>query len=93
MSGSSTCRSCGRPIIWATFKSSGKNTPVDPNPTERGNIQIAAVGTWNGRVVFQAWVVPKKDRALHGNLHTSHFATCPNAATHRRGREPASGPS
>lgn len=83
MSGSSTCRSCGRPIVWATFKSSGKNTPIDPEPTDRGNIRLKATGTENGRAVFEALLVRQKDRVQHERLHTSHFATCPNAAAHR----------
>lgn len=72
----STCRSCFANIVWAkTLK--GHNIPLDPRPTPQGNL------------VFEAddvTVRPARTHDLGGVRFVSHFATCPNAGHHRRGR-------
>ncbi len=62
---SAACKSCGRPIQWATSEQ-GKAMPLDVPPERRVVI--------TGGV---ARVVP---------TYLSHFATCPNAAQHRKPR-------
>lgn len=52
MSGSSTCRSCGRPIVWGV-STNGRNIPVDPEPRADGNLRLVATGMKEGRIVFQ----------------------------------------
>lgn len=86
MSGSAQCRSCQRPIVWAVFRTSGKNTPIDPEPSPTGNVALIPIGVARGRVVFEAYVVPKSERAQHPKLYHSHFKTCPHAAIHRHRR-------
>lgn len=85
MSGSSTCKSCQRPIVWAKWRSSGKNVCLDPDPTARGNVELKSVGTENGRVVFEATIVRKSD-PQPDKLYRVHFSSCPNADLHRRPR-------
>lgn len=64
-----TCRSCGAPILWAKTER-GKMMPVDPDPSENGNVELVPRGTG-----FLAIV--------HGQaplgappLHLPHHATC-----------------
>jgi hypothetical protein len=69
----SRCRSCNAEIIWARTES-GKAMPLDAEPTEDGNVKI--VGGFA--------VVGGLQLLDPGPRYTSHFATCPNAAQHRR---------
>lgn len=77
----STCRSCGAPVIWAVT-ASGKRMPVDAEPVEGGNVRLDDVGLPDPQaVVFGGFSADHAD-----TLHKSHFATCVNAAQHRRPR-------
>jgi hypothetical protein len=62
--------------------------PVDAEPTDDGNVSLAP-GT-SPRQTPTATVVGKRLQAdLFGDdspRYTSHFATCPQAAEHRRTR-------
>lgn len=89
MSGSSTCKLCGRPIVWGKTEK-GKNLAVDPDPISgrrpfsRGlQYILEATGTEAGRVVFAV------RRAREGDpveqRRSCHFDTCPKQA---RGRPP-----
>ena len=69
--GDGTCRSCGRPIVWAEL-TSGTRHPFD-RPLVVASVQPDMFGD-------SARVVEHIDTAVS----SSHFATCPNAATHRR---------
>jgi hypothetical protein len=84
---SDTCKSCGAPIIWAcTCK--GKAMPVDAEPNPEGNVMLTR------RIGMEPLATVKgKGKAADlcarlgggiASVHTSHFATCPNAAAHRR---------
>jgi len=70
---SAACSSCGAEIVWA-ITMSGRPTPCDAKPVK--------VLAWTGRMVDtvhgQAQEVEVK------TAFVSHFATCPNAAKHRR---------
>lgn len=71
----SVCRSCGADVIWAKTPA-GKSIPLDPGARRYGgNIDL---------VEGVALVIPKDERAGAGMLYVSHFATCVNAAKHRR---------
>jgi hypothetical protein len=69
---SARCRSCGAPIIWAKT-ARGSPIPLDASPGPQPNLAPNA----DGAMV----VVPPGS-----GQHTSHFATCPNAAAHRKGQ-------
>ena len=62
------CRSCDAPIAWATTPS-GRKMPLSAAPA--GNVTLRSDGV--------AVVV-----AAGEGSYVSHFATCPQAAQHRR---------
>lgn len=76
----SPCRSCGALVIWACATSSGKLMPVDQTPIATGNILLTERDgqVWATVLSKTAALSAPKDR------HVSHFATCPQAASHRR---------
>lgn len=71
-----TCRSCGAEITWCRTEKL-KRMPLEKSET--GNIVIHG-----GLVHF-----PSADELEQMNpaaRYVSHFATCPNASQHRKGR-------
>jgi len=70
------CKSCHAPIVWAGT-ASGKLMPVDVDSSPAGNLRLEYTDA--GELVAE--VVPAGSQDA---LRTSHFATCPNAAKHRR---------
>lgn len=83
MSDYGKCRSCGGKILWIRMKS-GKAMPVDDKIVNyrtdpQGKDRIVTPG---GDVV--ACVAGVKVDEATGFGYTSHFATCPNADSHRR---------
>ncbi|GIF08688.1 hypothetical protein [Actinoplanes siamensis] len=74
------CRSCNAPIIWATSRG-GKAMPVDAEPTEDGNVELAErPGLFVGPVA----TVLTGPSLLGGPLREAHFTTCPDADRWRR---------
>jgi len=69
---SATCKSCGAPIRWAKT-AQGKRMPLNPAPDPRGRLALDATG-----------LIVQGELAAAGDRYTSHFATCPHAAQHRR---------
>jgi hypothetical protein len=63
------CRSCGAPILWVVMRASGKRMPLDAKPEKRITLVAADPDTVVGQVT---------------DAYTSHFATCPDAAQHRK---------
>jgi hypothetical protein len=77
----SECRSCGALVRWAVMPG-GKRMPLDADPSPEGTIALHSDGV-------QAAVLSRKDLTFlnaeeRERLYVSHFATCPNAARHRR---------
>lgn len=70
----SACRSCGARIVWATT-TSGKAAPFEIDET--GKWEIGADGVAR-RFPDAKFASPER--------YTSHFATCKNAASHRKAR-------
>lgn len=68
------CGSCGAEITWARTEK-GKPMPVDAAPNERGNL-IVERGACRVATLFDP----------PGERHTSHFASCPDHAQHRKAR-------
>lgn len=76
----STCRSCKAPIVWAVTEKTGKAIPVDAEATPDGNIVLTA-----GAGSPVAHVLTADDGPVDPEARfRSHFATCPNASTHRK---------
>lgn len=71
-----TCKSCGAPIFWAKTVN-GKPMPLDAEPVLDGRIILEGQ---TAIVVGSAYVRDGTAR------YDSHFATCPNARSHRRAR-------
>lgn len=69
----SVCSSCGARIAWANT-SNNRRMPLDLTPREDGNVIIM-----NGIAhVMKAGEETDRER------YVSHFATCPNAKSHKR---------
>ena len=70
----SACKSCGARVLWARSAATGAAIPAEPHPIIGGNIELVG-----GLASYRK---PSSDVALY----TSHFADCPNASAHRKGR-------
>lgn len=75
------CKTCGARIAWAETKN-GKQMPVDPDPVHF-RIGDGKEMFWmrGGEIVRGT----RDDEATHIGF-ISHFATCPYADLHRKGR-------
>ncbi len=74
------CRSCGAEISWATSPT-GTLMPLDGQPTTDGNLAVHR----DTRGDLHARPLKAGEEPLeHERRGMSHFATCPNAAAHRR---------
>jgi hypothetical protein len=71
------CKSCGTEMIWAKTPA-GKLMPLDRTPTADG---MWALDEAEGACYF---VSPGSFAFFDGPRHHSHFATCPDAAKHRK---------
>ncbi len=69
------CRSCGATIWWVKT-TRGKAMPIDPVETTEGNINLCE---------GVAHVLGPIEQEPGKAYYTSHFATCPHAARHRKG--------
>ena len=81
----SACSKCGEPMIWTRTRK-GKNMPVDAEPSGDGSfylIEPEQRGQENDGKIAAVWV-PEDNRATRADLHTAHFATCPNADEFRK---------
>lgn len=92
----SSCRSCGAPIWWASEKfdspeeveaKKGEHTikPIDAEPRDDGNVLLWQRG---GSLVFKVMTNKGMEEALEKDpdrkRYVSHFVTCPNANKHRK---------
>lgn len=74
------CRSCGALILWVVMASTNRRMPLDAEPHTDGTIELqddVTAGVLKGDVLAEA-------RAAGVPLYRSHFASCPNAAQHRK---------
>lgn len=74
------CKSCAAELAWATSPT-GALLPLDAAPTGDGNLAVHR----DARGDLQARPLKAGEEPhAHERRGTSHFATCPNAAAHRR---------
>lgn len=69
------CRSCGALVFWRNHVGTGRPAPIDIEANPTGNVVLVAP---DGYTIMPVTEATELDR------FTSHFATCPNAADHRR---------
>lgn len=81
------CTTCGKLVVWA-YTTSGKRMPVDPEPVNGGNVVLVTGNQQPEAQVLGAAEVARR-AGLGLRCHTSHFATCPQAAQHRRAKPKA----
>lgn len=84
----SVCRSCRAPVVWveteATASKPGRKMPLDANPDDptraalfdNGNVVFVGARTGDGTPIVKV-IAPGPRRCR------SHFASCPNAMSHR----------
>lgn len=61
--------------------------PLDADPTVDGNVLVSpTAGGGPAARVLTGVALAEARRVLPGQVHRSHFATCPHAATHRHAR-------
>jgi len=75
-----TCGSCHAPIRWA-LTLAGKPIPLDPDPRPDGNLVVIETADWNGLPLARP---AELGDPPDGPRYVTHFATCPDADTHRR---------
>lgn len=73
------CSLCDAEILWARTSKSGKPMPIDPAPSDDGNLAVYKdhTGRINARVL-KAGEEPES----YEKRGKAHFATCPKYATH-----------
>lgn len=74
----STCRSCGAEIRWVRSATTGKPMPLDPEKVKGGNVEVIVKLGETEETAKILWRDPERV------AYVSHFATCPNAAKHRK---------
>lgn len=77
----SRCRSCGAPVEWAETLG-GKAIPLDLEERPDGNLRVVEVTRRGAPIVAYL----SKEALGHpaAGRRVTHFATCPNAASHRK---------
>lgn len=76
------CRSCGAQIDWVVTKA-GKNMPVDPEYVDWNDAEDRMVLVTDQGNVYTV-DHNKNYSSVRGRI--SHFASCPNADKHRKGK-------
>lgn len=87
----SKCSTCSAPIYWVRLGE--KSIPIDATPASNGTIAVCAEDD-RGETVLRGRAVSRAAPALPGEiLYINHFATCPQAAQHRRAQQPSPPPA
>lgn len=76
------CSSCGAEILWASSVN-GKSMPLNLAPDSNGRIVLSPPEDPREPMVAR---LLRKDEQAPMPRFTSHFATCPQAAEHRRSK-------
>lgn len=83
------CRSCNAAIFWATTARTGSRMPLDALPVaaetiddRRGLLVLLKSLDDTPVAIGPGWFVAELEVPIA--YYRSHFATCPNAAAHRK---------
>lgn len=68
------CSSCGAEIVWAKSAATGKAIPLDAKPEKRFYEWVGTIESGSAEVALM-------------DTYQTHFATCPNAAQHRKPKD------
>lgn len=68
-----SCKGCGRPIIWIVNDTTGKAAPIDASPAANGPIVFVDTGIRIEYHVLRSGEVAPPERSTY----TNHFQTCP----------------
>lgn len=83
---SDRCRSCGQPVAWAVTETRHR-TPLDAAPVPyTPEVNLLAWRDPDGTLRVRPRQ-PGEQARDHERYARSHFATCPDAATHRKPRK------
>lgn len=77
------CKTCRASVVWVTTEK-GEAMPVDAAPVRGGNIRLEGSAARPTAVYVEPLLESEEQRAAPH--YVSHFATCPQAAQHRRTR-------
>lgn len=83
------CRSCGAQVLWV-LTGNGKRMPLDATPSAAGNMFVFTPDNPDAALIAES-TTSTSARASAARVEDrprflSHFATCPNAAQHRKAR-------
>lgn len=78
----SKCRSCGAEVFWVVWRESGKRMPVDAQISPTGDLALTLSGGPYGTLWVDGYRA--EEHGLTRRRYTSHFGTCPGAASHRK---------
>lgn len=76
------CRSCSTPVRWVET-TAGKRMPLDPDPCPDGNFEFTEADREDGPV--RALTAEQLAGPAERYRYKSHFATCPQSRTWRKG--------
>jgi hypothetical protein len=83
---STRCRgqNCGAPITFVWLESSHRRHPIDPEPSEKGNMKLLGLHGEDPKAHLLSR--SQREEALDRGvwLYISHYATCPDAEAFRR---------
>jgi hypothetical protein len=83
MRANTKCRSCLAPMRWAVSEATNKRIPLDPDAVPDGNIYVLR---WEeGTPVVIVAATPADVPGGEALRYKTHFATCPQAQTWRKG--------
>lgn len=85
---SSRCKTCHREIVWARSDGTGAPMPIDLHPPEgmAPNVVLHRARLGNFATVSPGPEAIQRAIAEGKEVGVSHFATCPHANAHRKGR-------
>lgn len=72
-------------MLWCVT-TGGKHNPLDPEPTDEGNVILLPVPGVGPTAITLHGSTLEAARKGDAVLRTSHFATCPDASEHRKER-------